>query len=109
MLKLMIVDDEPLILKGLKKMIDKKNTSWTNVLSAVDGVDALEKLEEFQPDLLMTDIRMPEMNGFELINIVKRRGFCKRFIILTGYDEKEYLHRAIRSRVIDYLLKPVNP
>ncbi|GGE52794.1 DNA-binding response regulator [Pullulanibacillus camelliae] len=108
MLKLMIVDDEPLIVRGLKKIIDKGNTPWTDIVSAGDGVDALEKLNSFKPDLLITDIQMPEMNGFELIHEVRGRGLCENFVILTGYDEKMYLHQAIRCRTLDYLLKPVN-
>jgi two-component system response regulator YesN len=108
MLNLMIVDDEPIILKGLMNIINKGNTPCKEIVSASDGFDALEKLGKFKPDLLITDIQMPEMNGLELIKEVQDRGLCKRFIILTGYDETMYLRQAIRYRVIDYLLKPIN-
>lgn len=108
MLKLMIVDDEPFMLKGLINIIEKGQTPCSEIVSACDGFDALEKLENYRPDLLITDIQMPEMNGLELIRKARDRGLCNRFIILTGYDDPVYLHQAIRCRVIDYLLKPIN-
>ncbi|WEG11740.1 response regulator [Pullulanibacillus sp. KACC 23026] len=108
MLNLMIVDDEPLIVKGLMKIIQNGNTPWSEIESASDGVDALEKLDHFKPDLLITDIQMPEMSGFELINEFRARGTCHNFVILSGFDHKSYLKQAIRCRTIDYLLKPVN-
>ncbi|WP_168122404.1 response regulator [Paenibacillus sp. HB172176] len=108
MLNLMIVDDEPFMLKGLINIIEKGQTPCSEIVSANDGFDALEKLEDYRPDLLITDIQMPEMNGLELIRKVRERGLCNRFIILTGYDDPIYLHQAIRCKVIDYLLKPIN-
>ncbi|MGO4497229.1 response regulator [Paenibacillus sp. 2RAB27] len=108
MLNLMIVDDEPFMLKGLINIIEKGQTPCSQIVSAYDGFDALEKLKNFRPDLLITDIQMPEMNGLELIRKVRERGLCDHFIILTGYDDPTYLHQAIRCKVIDYLLKPIN-
>ncbi|GBG08282.1 MULTISPECIES: response regulator [Paenibacillus] len=108
MLNLMIVDDEPFMLKGLINIIEKGQTPCSEIVSANDGFDALEKLENYRPDLLITDIQMPEMNGLELIRKARERGLCNRFIILTGYDDPAYLHQAIRCKVIDYLLKPIN-
>lgn len=107
MLKLMIVDDEPMILKGLMNIIEKGSTPCSEIVSACDGFDALEKLEDFRPDLIITDIEMPEMTGLELIKNVQAKGLCDRFVILTGYDDTAYLRQAIRSKVIDYLLKPI--
>ncbi|GBF75610.1 DNA-binding response regulator [Paenibacillus sp. 598K] len=108
MLKLMIVDDEPFMLKGLINIIEKGQTPCSEIVSAYDGYEALERLEHYRPDLLITDIQMPEMNGLELIRKVRERGLCQRFLILTGYDDPVYLHQAIRCKVIDYLLKPIN-
>lgn len=108
MLNVMIVDDEPFMLKGLRTIIEKGSTPCSAIVSAGDGIEALEKLEAFRPDLLITDIQMPEMNGLELIREARRRGLCGRFVILTGYDDTAYLRQAIRSKVIDYLLKPID-
>lgn len=108
MLNLMIVDDEPIIIKGLTNIVKKSNTPCKEIVTASDGHDALEKMEAFKPDLLITDIEMAEMNGLELIREAQERQLCKRFIILTGYEETVYLREAIRRKVIDYLLKPIN-
>jgi two-component system response regulator YesN len=108
MLNLMIVDDEPFMLKGLMNIIEKGNTPCSEVIKASDGFEALEKLEEFRPDLLITDIQMPEMSGLELIRKAQERGLCKRFIILSGYDDTKYMRQAIKCRVIDYLMKPID-
>ena len=108
MLNIMLVDDEPIILKGLINIIEKGKTPCSEIVCAYDGVDALEKLETFKPDLIITDIQMPGMNGLELIKNAKFKDYCKRFILLTGYDESEYLHKAIKYKVIDYLLKPID-
>ncbi|GGG00150.1 response regulator transcription factor [Paenibacillus abyssi] len=108
MLNVMVVDDEPIILNGLINIIEKVSTPCSTIQRASDGYDALEKLEDYKPDLIITDIQMPEMNGFELINEVRNRGLCQRFVILSGYDDTNYLRQAIRCKTIDYLLKPVN-
>ncbi|MEW9701418.1 response regulator [Paenibacillus sp. SI8] len=107
-MNILIVDDEPLILKGLTNIIKQEYPYMTDIRSSLDGMDALEQLESFQPDLIITDIYMPEMNGFELIASVQNKGLCKRLVILTGYDDFELARKAIRLQTIDYLLKPVN-
>jgi two-component system response regulator YesN len=108
MLKILIVDDEPLILKGLIHIIQNADCISTEIVSAIDGLDALEKLADFQPDLIITDLYMPEMNGFEFIEKLQNMGILKRFIILTGYDDFELVRKALRYKTIDYLLKPVD-
>lgn len=108
MLNLMIVDDEPIIIKGLTNIVEKSNIPFKEIVNACDGLDALEKMAAFKPDLIITDIEMAEMNGLDLIREAQDKQLCKRFIILTGYEEKIYLREAIRRKVIDYLLKPIN-
>ena len=108
MLNLLVVDDEMVILHGIVKIIREGKTPFTRIESALDACEALSVMEDFAPDLIITDIHMPEMNGLELIQEVKERGVCDRFIILTGHDEFEYARQAIRHQVIDYLLKPIN-
>jgi len=108
MLKLLVVDDELVILHGIVKILREGNTPFTQIESAMDASEALSLLSHFTPDLIITDINMPEINGFEFINIVKEQKLCDRFIILTGYDEFAYAKKAIRIQVIDYVLKPID-
>jgi len=105
MAKLMIIDDEPLILNGLRHLIGKEGI-FEEIVGAMDAFDALEKMAAFRPDLVITDIQMPEMDGLELIRRAKSHG-VRHFAILTGYDRFEYARQALRLHVSEYLLKPV--
>ena len=107
-MNLLVVDDEMVILHGIVKIIREGKTPFTRIESALDAYEALNVMADFTPDLIITDIHMPEMNGLELIQEVKERRLCDRFIILTGHDEFEYARQALRHQVIDYLLKPIN-
>lgn len=106
--KIMIVDDEPLILAGIENIINNEFSASMEILKAFDGIDALDQLENFTPDLIITDICMPEMSGLELIEKVIGRRICSRFIILTGHAEFEYARQAIRYKALDYILKPID-
>jgi two-component system response regulator YesN len=106
MLKLLIVDDEPLILAGLEHMIRLENTMFSKIKSVSDAFDALEMIDSFKPDLVITDIQMPAMDGLELIREAQQRN-VNRFVILTGYDLFDYAQKAVRLQVKDYLLKPI--
>jgi len=107
-MKVLIVDDEPLILGGLVKVVKEAAPSCTEVLTAGHAKEAIEKMKSFKPDVTVTDLQMPEQNGFQLIEEARQCGLCDRFIILTGYDEFEFVRRALRYGVIDYLLKPID-
>jgi len=107
-MKIMIVDDEPLVLKGLAGIIKNNEELSADVLCASDGFEALERSLVFMPDCIITDICMPQMNGLEMLEKVVKTGLCDRFIILTCHAEFEFAQEAIKYRVIDYLLKPIN-
>lgn len=109
MYRVMIVDDEPAAVNLLKTVIEKKCEHFTVSVTAYDGREALEKLQEQQPDVLITDIQMPVMSGLELVKEVKSiypNMFC---IIVSGYQEFEYAKQAIQYGVSDYILKPIIP
>lgn len=108
MLKLLVVDDEMVILQGIVKVIRQAKTPFTHIETALDAIEALSIVPHFKPDLIITDINMPEVNGLDFIQTVKERQWCNRFIILTGYDEFAYAKQAIQIQVIDYLLKPID-
>ena len=105
-MKIVLVDDEQLIVDGLKKIISRQ---FPDVETAVftDPLKALDTLKKSPADLLITDIRMPEMTGLELIRQVREAGvrYCS---ILTGLNDVPLLQESIRLQVCDYLIKPVN-
>ncbi|MGM0881068.1 MAG: response regulator transcription factor [Bacillota bacterium] len=107
MLKLMIVDDEPIILSGIRDMVEQANTAFTRIATACDGTEALDMMAYFRPDVIITDIQMPEMDGLSFIRQAKARNVT-RFIILSGYDVFQYAQDAIRLQVAEYLLKPID-
>lgn len=107
-LKVMIVDDEQLIIKGMKTIIQKKSWQYNVVGEALGGEEALSVAEKCQPDLIITDICMPDINGLVLIERLKELLPETKFVVLSGYGEFSYAQEALRLGVADYLLKPVN-
>ncbi|MBA2937220.1 response regulator [Paenibacillus sp. CGMCC 1.16610] len=107
-MRVLIVDDEPLILKGLVKIIGEVAPLGTEIFKANNAFEALDLMKVYMPDVTVTDLHMPVKNGFELIETARESGLCDRFIILTGYNEFEYVRKALRAGVVDYLLKPID-
>lgn len=95
MMKLLIAEDEDTIREGIVNMIDWKSHQIEVMGEAGNGSEALALMENEQPDLLLTDIRMPQMGGLELIEVARRRGYGFRSIILSGYNEFSYAKQAI--------------
>jgi YesN/AraC family two-component response regulator len=107
-MKILLVDDDAMIIKGLTSIIEKIGLHNITIYTARNGADALEILKYSGADLLLTDIDMPVMSGLELIEETIRRKHCNRFIILSGFDKFDFVRRALRFHVIDYLLKPID-
>ncbi len=108
MYKVLIADDEPYIVEGIKHIINWEEYGIELAGTASNGVEALELLVREKADLLITDIKMPKMNGLELIHKAKELNLNTRFIILSGYDDFEYLKESIKLGIENYILKPVN-
>ena len=104
----MVVEDEPLILQNIIDKIHHVNPEFKVVYAAANGLDAWEHIEIYSPDLLITDIQMPVVNGLDLLARVKESYPAIECVILTGFNEFEYARKAIRSYSLDYLLKPIN-
>ncbi|MFK7697297.1 response regulator [Paenibacillus sp. HJGM_3] len=109
MFKALIVDDEPQIRKGLRTIISWEQYGFTVVGEASDGMDALQAAREQQPDLVITDVRMPRMDGMELSRELRSVRPDTQVLVLSGYNEFAYAKEALRHGVADYLLKPVDP
>ena len=108
MLKVMLVDDEPYILQGLQVLIDWESGGFEIAALCHNGREALKYLKENTVDLIISDIKMPEMTGLELLETVKKEKISDaEFVLLTGYDDFAYTQRAIRNGCLDYILKPV--
>lgn len=106
MITLMIVDDEVGIRKGIKRFIDWNAWNIALVAEASNGTDALQLALKTKPDILLTDIRMPGLNGLELSRQVLQNSPETRIIILTGYNGSEYLQEALNLGVHAYITKP---
>lgn len=104
----MIVDDEPYIRKGLKILINWEQNGYKICGEASNGQEAIKLMEQDEYDLIITDIKMPHMDGMELIEYTKQNLSQKiKFIIISGFYEFEYAKKAIQYGVADYVLKPV--
>lgn len=108
-MNIFIADDDEIIRKGLRTIIEKSNLDCTVVGEASDGELALQYMGNCDDvDLLITDIRMPIMDGLGLIKKVKERSLSIKIIVLSGYDEFKYIRNAFVDGAVDYLLKPIN-
>lgn len=108
MYKLMVVEDENLIREGIVKSIDWESQGYRVTASAVNGRDAVLKIREDVPDVILTDVRMPVMDGLELARWVNENYNNIRILILSGFADFEYAKSAIKFKVFEYLLKPTN-
>jgi two-component system, response regulator YesN len=104
--KVLIVDDESWVVESLKDLVDWKSYGFEVVAQAYNGVDALEAMRKHQPDIVFTDIRMPEMNGLELLQRGKSLPFPIHFVVVSGYAEFAYAQKAISYGAMAYCLKP---
>lgn len=110
MTNLLIVDDEKMIRQGLKAMIEREYPSVYSITMAGNGAEALELYKQERKDIIITDIRMPIMDGITLLerlSVEAGKEEPPAVIILSGHDDFEYAKSAIRYRVKDYLLKPI--
>ncbi len=106
--RIMLVDDEEEVRGAIIKKIDWKRLGFVVVGDAENGEDALEKMEQLEPDVVMTDIRMPYMDGLSLTERIHQKYPSVKVLIFSGYDDFEYAQQAIKLNVTEYILKPVN-
>ncbi|WP_029192720.1 response regulator transcription factor [Paenibacillus harenae] len=108
MYKIIIVDDEDEVREGVKQLTDWESCGFELVGDYSNGRDALEAVERHRPDVVITDINMPYMDGLELAALISAAYRELKIVILTGYEDFDYAKRAIKLKVTEYLLKPIN-
>ncbi len=107
MWKVIIADDELVILNGLKKLLDWKALNVEIVGDAVDGRELMEEIAAREPDIVISDIKMPHMTGLDVIKACSSWSRGPKFIFVSGYEEFAFAKDAVRYGAVDYLLKPV--
>lgn len=109
MFKILVADDEQFILKGIVTILQRNLSEPADIIEAKNGFDALEKIKVGHPDLIITDINMPGLNGLEFVRAIKDMQVKAPVIVLSGYESFEYAKDAIALGIKEYILKPVKP
>ncbi|WP_458463673.1 response regulator, partial [Paenibacillus sp.] len=104
----LLVDDELPILENLSYILPWEEMGIEITGTARSGVEALGKVTESHPDIILCDIRMPSMDGLELIRLLREQGETCEIILLTGYQQFEYARTAIQYNVHEYICKPID-
>lgn len=105
---LLLVDDEEDVVQVIRKKINWEGLGFSVIGYANNGVKALDMIEEFQPDVVMTDIKMPYMDGMELCKHIRANYPATKILLFTGFDEFEYAKEAVHLEIEEYILKPLN-
>ncbi len=106
--RLMIVDDEEAIREGIANSIPWAEWGFSVVARCANGEEAIMQIEQTKPDIVLSDIRMPKMDGVELMSYLNRNYPEIKILILSGYSDFEYLNMSIKNKVTEYLLKPTD-
>lgn len=107
--KILFVDDEELIIEGLKMMLPWNELTLSLCTPASNGVEAIEIIEKEHPDIVITDIKMPLMDGLQLAEYIHTKELSCKVIICTGYADFDYAKKAIEFQVNSFIMKPVDP
>lgn len=106
MFKMIIADDEPLTRQGIRESVNWSLMDIEIVAEASNGLEAMMYIHEYNPDIIICDIKMPKLDGISLINEVQASHPNLQVLFLSGYSDKEYLRHAIRLTAVDYIFKP---
>lgn len=107
-MKFLIVEDEYHIRNGLTRLIPNISPSYQVAAFAEDGREGLLCARKYEPDVVITDIMMPKLDGLEMVRAIQALGLNPEFVVLSGYADFEYARKAIRLGVKEYLLKPIS-
>ncbi len=109
MYKVLIIDDEPWSIEVVKALGQWDSLKLEVIGEGEDGTQGLKLMVELKPDIVVTDMRMPGIEGVELLKAINEKFPNSKIIVMSGYDDFVYLKQAIRSRAVEYLLKPIDP
>ncbi|MSC85752.1 response regulator [Eubacterium sp. am_0171] len=109
MLSVLIVDDEPAAIDAMVQIVNWEEINLSVCARAYNGKEGLEKFRELHPDIVLTDVRMPLMDGIEMSRQIKAESPDTMIILVSGYNEFEYVQSALQFGAIEYLLKPTDP
>ena len=106
MFKILVVDDETIIRRGIVLGVDWASMDCIVVGEAANGLEGIKAVEQYNPNIIITDVRMPYMDGIQMLTFLREQRCPANFILLTAYSDFEYVHSALKLGAIDYLLKP---
>lgn len=106
--RILVADDEPVILEGICRFIEQSSVDYEIVAQAGNGEDAVKGMLEQKPDIIVSDVQMPKATGLDMIRIAREASLAVQFIFISGYQEFEYVKEAMRYNAVDYLLKPIS-
>ena len=107
-MKIVIVEDEPRIREGIAMLLGRLGPEYQVVASAENGKIGLEKILETRPDLIITDVKMPEMDGVQMLTALRQQGIQTQAVVLSAYSDFSYAQKTMKLGVKDYLLKPID-
>lgn len=107
-MKIVIVEDEPRIREGIAMLLGRLGPEYQVVASAENGKIGLEKILQTRPDLIITDVKMPEMDGVQMLTTLRQQGVQTQAIVLSAYSDFSYAQKTMKLGVKDYLLKPID-
>lgn len=107
-MKIVIVEDELIIRHGIKNLLGKMSSDYQVLGDAENGLDGLKLIRDIVPDLVITDVKMPQMSGLKMMEEVRALGLSPKFIILSGFAEFKFAQRALQLGAVQYLLKPIS-
>ena len=105
--RLVVIDDEYIVVEGIKALISRLKLDYEVAGAAYDGIHGLELVQREKPDVVITDIRIPGMDGLSLIETAKESCPDTAFVVISGYSEFVYAQRALSLGVRDYIDKPI--
>lgn len=105
-MKILLVDDEGIVLRGLRTIIKRANSQWDIVAECLSGEEALPAIDHYRPDVVISDIRMYDISGIDIAERIREKHRDTLVILLTGYAEFSYAQQAVKLNIFDYLLKP---